>query len=64
MDFAYSTVSLNLEFLEPVPVDGLMTLRACVTAIDADAATVSCSVVVDDREMTRARSEHRRIALR
>ena len=27
MGFAYSTTSLQLEFLAPVPVDGRMTLR-------------------------------------
>jgi acyl-coenzyme A thioesterase PaaI-like protein len=63
MGFAYSTTSLRLEFLAPVPVNGLMTLRARVTAIDEDTATVSCSVFVDDRETTRAHSEHRRISL-
>ena len=63
MGFAYSTTSVQLEFLAPVPVDGLMTLRARVITIDGDTATVSCSVFVDDRETTRARSEHRRISL-
>ena len=63
MGFAYSTTSLQLEFLAPVPVNGLMTLRARVTAIDEETATVSCSVFVDDRETTRAHSEHRRISL-
>ena len=63
MGFAYSTTSLQLEFLAPVPVNGSMTLRARVTAIDEDTATVSCSVFVDDRETTRAHSEHRRISL-
>lgn len=63
MGFAFSTTSLNLEFRAPVPVDGLMTLRARVIAIDDEEATVMCSVFVDDRETTRARSEHRRIPL-
>jgi hypothetical protein len=40
-----------------------VTLRAHVTAIDDERATVSCSVFVNDRETTRAQSEHRRIAL-
>ena len=63
MTFAFSTTSLNLEFLAPVPVDGLMALRARVIAIDEENATVMCSVFVDDRETTRAHSEHRRIRL-
>ena len=63
MGFAYSTTSVQLEFLAPVPVNGLMTLRARVTAIDEDTATVSCSVFVDDLETTRAVSGHRRILL-
>ena len=63
MTFAYSTTSLNLEFLAPVPVDGLMTLRARVIAVDEENATVMCSAFVDDRETTRAHSEHRRIPL-
>ena len=63
MRFAYSTTSLNLEFLEPVPVDGAVTLRAHVTAIDGRRATVTSAVFVDERETTRARSEHRRVAL-
>jgi acyl-coenzyme A thioesterase PaaI-like protein len=63
MGFAYSTTSLQLEFLAPVPVDALMTFRARVTAIDEETATVSSSVFVDDRETTRALSEHRRISL-
>ena len=63
MGFAYSTTSLQLEFLAPVPVNGLMTLRARVTAIDEETATVACSVFVDDRETTRAHSEHRRVSL-
>jgi acyl-coenzyme A thioesterase PaaI-like protein len=63
MDFAYSTTSLALEFLAPTAVDAVMTLRARVTALDRDGATVSCSVFVDDRETTRAQSEHRRVAL-
>jgi hypothetical protein len=64
MDFAYSTTSLHVEYLEPTPVAALMTLRARVTAIDAATAAVSCSVCVDDRETTRARTEHLRIPLR
>src|SRR5262245_23663590 len=63
MPFAYSTTSLNLEFLVPVAVDALMTLRARVVALDREKASVTCSVFVDDREMTRAHSEHRRIPL-
>ena len=63
MSFAYSTTSLNVEFLEPVPVDGLVTLRARVVAIDELKATVSTSVSVDERETSRGRSEHRRISL-
>jgi acyl-coenzyme A thioesterase PaaI-like protein len=63
MSFAYSTTSLSVEFLEPVPVDRIVTLRARVVAIDHERATVSCAVFVDEREMSRARSEHRRISL-
>jgi acyl-coenzyme A thioesterase PaaI-like protein len=63
MRFAYSTTSLNLDFLEPIPIAGLVTLRAHVTALDAERATVSSLVLVDEREATRALSEHRRIAI-
>jgi acyl-coenzyme A thioesterase PaaI-like protein len=63
MPFAYSTTSLKLDFVEPIPIGELVTLRAHVTAIDGEHATVSCAVVVDERETTRAHSEHRRIAL-
>ena len=63
MTFAFSTTSLNLEFVAPVPIDGLMTLRARVITIDDEKATVTCSVFVDDRETTRAHSQHRRIRL-
>jgi acyl-coenzyme A thioesterase PaaI-like protein len=63
MPFAYSTTSLTLDFLEPIPIDTLVTLRAHVTAIDGEHATVSCEVFVNERETTRAQSEHRRIAL-
>jgi hypothetical protein len=31
--------------------------------MDGERATVSCAVLVDEREITRAQSEHRRIAL-
>jgi hypothetical protein len=40
-----------------------MTLRVGVTAVDADSATVMCSVFVVERETARAHSEHRRISL-
>jgi acyl-coenzyme A thioesterase PaaI-like protein len=63
MPFAYSTTSLNVEFLEPVPVGELVTLRARVLTIDEEKATVSCSVSVDEQETSRARTEHRRIPL-
>ena len=63
MPFAYSTTSLKVDFLEPIPVDGHVTLRARVTAMDGERATVSCAVFVNEREMSRARSEHRRVAL-
>jgi len=63
MPFAYSTTSLKVEFLEPTPVDGHLTLRARVTAIDSERATVSCAVFVNERETSRAQSEHRRLAL-
>jgi acyl-coenzyme A thioesterase PaaI-like protein len=63
MPFAYGTTSLKLDFLEPIPVDGLVTLRAHVVAIDGERATVSCAVFVNERQTTRAQSEHRRIAL-
>ena len=63
MSFAYSTTSLNVEFLEPVPIDALVTLRARVDAIDEERAVVSCSVFVDERQTSRARSEHRRVLL-
>jgi acyl-coenzyme A thioesterase PaaI-like protein len=63
MPFAYSTTSLHLECLEPIPVDEVVTLRARVTAIDSELAAVSCAVFVHERETTRAASEHRRVAL-
>jgi predicted transcriptional regulator len=63
MDFAYSTTSLTLDFLAAVPIDAVMTLRARVTALDRERATVSCSVFVDDQEVVRAHSEHRRVGL-
>jgi acyl-coenzyme A thioesterase PaaI-like protein len=63
MGFAYSTTSLSLEFLAPTPIDGLLTLRARVTAIDERRATVVCSVYVDGQETTRAHSEHQRVRL-
>ncbi len=63
MRFAYSTVSLKLEFLAPTAVDSVLTLRARMTALDGDRATVSTSVFVDGRETTRAESEHLRLAL-
>ena len=61
MNFAYSTSSLRVDFVTPVPVDAVMTLRAHVTAIDEERATVSCSVFVNDLETTRAETQHRRI---
>jgi acyl-coenzyme A thioesterase PaaI-like protein len=64
MDFAYSTTSLHIEFLSPPPVENVLTLRARVTAINEDTASVSCSVFVDNQETTRARTEHLRIPLR
>jgi acyl-coenzyme A thioesterase PaaI-like protein len=63
MLFAYNTMSLHLDFFEPIPVDDLITLRAHVIAIDETNATVACSVLVSERETTRARSEHHRISL-
>ena len=63
MPFAYSTTSLRIEFLEPIPVDGHLTLRARVTAIDGERATVSSAVFVNERETSRAQSEHRRTAM-
>jgi acyl-coenzyme A thioesterase PaaI-like protein len=63
MPFAYSTTSLHVDFLEPIPLDGTMTLRAHVTTISDEHATVSCAVFVNDRETTRAQTQHRRIAL-
>jgi acyl-coenzyme A thioesterase PaaI-like protein len=63
LPFAYSTTALSVEFLEPVPVGGLVTLRSRVVAIDEEKATVSCSVFVDEHETSRARSEHRRVPL-
>jgi len=63
MPFAYSTTSLQVDFLEPIPVDGLMTLRAHVTAIDDEHASVFCAVFVNEQETTRAHSQHRRIDL-
>ena len=63
MPFAYSTTSLQVDFLEPIPVDGLMTLRAHVTAIDDEHASVFCTVFVNEQETTRAHSQHRRIDL-
>jgi hypothetical protein len=63
MPFAYSTTSLGLDFLEPIPVVGLVTLRAHVTAIDGERAAVFCAVFVNGRQTSRAESEHRRIAL-
>jgi acyl-coenzyme A thioesterase PaaI-like protein len=63
MPFAYSTTSLTIDFHEPIPVDGLMTLRAHVTSIDNEHATVACAVFVDEHETTRAQSQHRRIVL-
>jgi acyl-coenzyme A thioesterase PaaI-like protein len=63
MTFAYTTTSLQMEFMAPVPVDAIVMLRARVTAFDGDRATVLCSVLVNDRETTRAHTEHRRMAL-
>jgi len=63
MPFAYGTTSLQLDLLEPIPVDELVTLRAQVTAIDHERATVRCAVFVNGRETTRAESHHRRVAL-
>ena len=63
MRFAYSTVSLKLDFLAPTAVASTLTLRARVTALDGDRATVSTTVFVDGQETTRAESEHVRLAL-
>jgi len=63
LPFAYSTTALGLEYLEPTPLDAPMTLRARVTGIDGETASVSCSVFVENRETTRAHSEHRRVPL-
>jgi len=40
-----------------------MTMQARMIAIDEENATVMYSAFVDDRETTRAHSEHRRIPL-
>jgi acyl-coenzyme A thioesterase PaaI-like protein len=63
MGFAYSTTSLKLDFVAPIPVEAVMTFRARVTALDRERATVSCSVFIDGQETARAESEHRRVAL-
>jgi len=63
MPFAYSTTSLKLDFVESIPVDRPLTLRARVTEMHGEYAAVSCAVYVDERETTRAQTEHRRIAL-
>src|SRR5260221_11671795 len=52
MSFAYSTTSLQLEFLAPVPAYGLMPLRALVTVIDGATAPVVCSAFAAARECT------------
>src|SRR5262245_1824916 len=63
MPFAYSTTSLQLDFLEPIPVERPLTLRARVTDMHGEHATVLSTVYVGERETTRAQTEHRRIAL-
>jgi len=61
--FAYSTTSLTLQFLEPIPLSASLTLRAHVLSMDSSTATVECSAWVSEREASRAQTQHRRVSL-
>jgi predicted transcriptional regulator len=63
LDFAYSTSSLKLDLLKPVPIDCVLTFRAKITEMAGDLAKVSCSILVDGEEHARAQTEHKRVAL-
>jgi acyl-coenzyme A thioesterase PaaI-like protein len=63
LDFAYSTTSLKLDLLTPVPIGSVLTFRAKVTEMADDRAKVSCSVLVDGEEHVRAETEHKRVTL-
>jgi hypothetical protein len=54
---------LKLDLLKPTPIEGTLTLRARVKAMEGDRATVSCSVFVNDEETARAETEHVRLPL-
>jgi acyl-coenzyme A thioesterase PaaI-like protein len=63
LEFAYSTTSLKMDLLKPVPIESLLTFRAKVTEMQDDRAKVLCSILVDSEEHARAETEHKRLML-
>ena len=63
LDFTYSTTSLKLDLLKPVPIDCILTFRAKVTEMRNDRANVLCSVLVESEEHARAETQHVRVTL-
>ena len=61
--FAYSTTSIKLDLLKPVPIDSVLTFRARVKDMHDDRAAVVCSVLVSGEEYACAETQHLRVAL-